>query len=401
MRLANSPATSSRRRMRPSPDLHWLARALSAPLLAMGLLTAALPVRSATVLQTVQTELETVRVVELAAGLRNPWSLAFLPDGGFLVTERDGRLLRLSADAEQRTEIDGVPAVYAENQGGLFDVVLAPDFARTRLLYLSYAAEKPGGANTRLARARLVDDRLEDLQVIFDAGPGHPGGRHFGGRIVLLPDGTITLTTGERGLKDPSQDLADHSGKVIRVHPDGSVPADNPFRTDRNAKPEIYSYGHRNPQGAALNPWTGALWVQEHGPRGGDEINIIKPGANYGWPLVSHGVNYSGTPVGSGESSAPGLTGPVYYWDPSIAPSGLAFYNADAFPAWKGNLFAGALKFQLLVRLSLDDDRVIAEERLFKRYYGRIRDVRTGPGGLIYLLTDDRNGRLIRLEPGE
>jgi len=394
MPSASSPPTSLHLLTQPKRRHYRLAAALLALLLTTGL-----PVRSETVLQTVETELHKVRVVELAVGLRNPWSVAILPSGGFLVTERDGRLLRISSANGERTEFDGVPPVFAENQGGLFDVVLDPAFAQNQLLYLSYAAEKPGGANTRLARARLVGDSLEDLQVIFDALPGHPGGRHFGGRIVFLADGTVTLTTGDRGRKDPAQDLMGHSGKTIRVNPDGSIPADNPLHSRADARPEILSSGHRNPQGAALNPRSGILWTQEHGPRGGDEVNIIKPGTNYGWPLVSYGVNYSGSPVGTGKHVGPGFTNPVYYWDPSIAPSGMAFYNGDAFPRWKSNLLVGALKFRLLVRLTLKGNRIVAEERLFKRFFGRIRDVRVGPDGLIYLLTDERNGRLLRLEP--
>ncbi len=396
MQLASSPATSSHRRMRPRRSPIWPAAALLALLLANGL-----PARAEQVLQTVQTERHTVRVVELAAGLRNPWSVAFLPGGGFLVTERGGRLLHLSGTDGERTEIDGVPPVFAERQGGLFDVVLDPDFASNRLLYLSYAAETTGGANTRLARARLEGGQLEDLTVLFTANPGHAGGRHFGGRIVFLPDGTLTLTTGARGQKDPAQNLMDHSGKVIRLTRNGKVPSDNPFVGRTDAKSEIFSYGHRNPQGAALSPGTGQLWTQEHGPRGGDEINIIQPGANYGWPLVSYGVNYSGSPVGSGKRGGPGLAEPAYYWDPSIAPSGLAFYTGEAFPGWKGNVLVGALKFQLLVRLTVDGNRITGEERMLKRYYGRIRDVRTAPDGLVYLLTDDRNGKLLRLEPGK
>lgn len=364
---------------------------------------AALPLRAqaAETLATVETDEHRVRAVELADGLQHPWALAFLPDGDLLVTERPGRLWRLSPDAAERRQIAGVPEVYASGQGGLLDLAVDPDFASNRRIYFSYAAEGSGGANTRLARARLGEDRLEDVTVLFDAEPNHPGGRHFGGRIVILPDGTLTLTTGDRGQKTPSQDRMDHSGSVIRVTPDGEVPADNPFVGREDVRPEIYSYGHRNPQGAALHPETGRLWLQEHGPRGGDEVNLIEPGANYGWPEVSHGVNYSGTPVGTGQSSAPGMTDPLYFWDPSIAPSGMAFYRGDAFPGWQGDLLVGALKFQLLVRLTLDGERVTGEERFLERTAGRIRDVRVGPDGLVYLLTDAPNGRLVRLEPAD
>jgi len=371
--------------------------------MALLMFAAALPrwAPAAETLATVETEHHPVRVVELADGLQHPWALAFLPDGDLLVTERPGRLWRFSPDAAERQRIAGVPEVYASGQGGLFDLAVDPDFENNRLIYFSYAAEGQGGANTRLARARLGDERLEDVTVLFDAEPNHPGGRHFGGRIVILPDGTLTLTTGDRGQKTPSQDRMDHSGSVIRVTRDGEVPADNPFVGREDMLPEIYSYGHRNPQGAALHPETGRLWLQEHGPRGGDEVNLIEAGANYGWPEVSDGVNYSGTPVGTGQSSAPGMTDPLYFWDPSIAPSGMAFYQGDAFPGWQGDLLVGALKFQLLVRLALDGERVTGEERFLERTAGRIRDVRVGPAGLVYLLTDAQNGRLVRLEPAD
>ncbi len=359
------------------------------------------PLPAAETLAVVETERHPVRVVELAGDLEHPWSLAFLPGGDLLVTERPGRLWRFSPDGTRRTPIRGVPAVYASGQGGLLDLALDPEFESNRLLYFSYAAEGPGGANTRLARARLADERLEDVTVLFDAEPNHPGGRHFGGRIVLLADGTVALTLGDRGRQTPSQDLMDHSGSVVRVTRDGQVPPDNPFTGRSDVRAEIYSYGHRNPQGAALHPQTGVLWLQEHGPRGGDEVNIVQPGANYGWPLVSHGVNYSGTPVGTGQASAPGLTAPVHVWVPSIAPSGMAFYDGAAFAGWRGSLLIGALKDQLLTRLTLDGDRVTGEERFLQRAIGRIRDVRAGPDGLVYLLTDASNGRLVRLEPAD
>ena len=396
MRLASFPAISSRRPMRPKTSLIGIAAAFLALLLL-----ACLPARAAEEFGTYDTALHKVRAVAVAGGLRNPWAVAFLPGGGFLVTEQNGRLWRLSADGERRTEIDGVPAVYAVNQGGLLDVAVAPDFADSRRLFLTYSGEGSGGAHTHLASARLDEDRLEDVQVLFTGEPGERGGRHFGSRIVFLPDGTLAFTTGDRGQKDPSQDLMSHAGKVIRLNQDGSIPPDNPFAGRDDARPEIYSYGHRNPQGMILHPASGKLWLHEHGPRGGDEVNIVEPGANYGWPLVSHGKNYSGTPVGTGQATAPGITDPIYNWVPSIAPSGMAYYDGDAFPAWRGSLFVGALRFQLIARLTLDGERVTDEERLFTQHFGRIRDVRQGPDGLLYLLTDEHNGRLIRLEPAD
>lgn len=350
----------------------------------------------------IETQHHRVRVVELAAGLRNPWSLAFLPSGDMLVTERPGRLWRFSPDGERRIEIDGVPAVFANGQGGLLDVVIDPDFAANQTIYLSYAAEgRADMGNTRLARAQLVDDALDGLTVLFDAEQDHEGGRHFAGRIVVTGDGLLYLTLGDRGQEEPAQDLGDHTGSVIRLGTDGSIPSDNPFVGKAGVRPEIYSYGHRNPQGAALHPSSGLVWTHEHGPRGGDEVNVIRSGANYGWPLVSHGVNYSGTPVGSGKDTMPGVTDPIHTWVPSIAPSGMAFYVGDAFPKWRGNLLVGALRSRLLARLTLDGESVVAEERILEDELGRIRDVRVGPDGLVYLLTDARNGRLLRLEPAD
>lgn len=382
--------------MRPRPDRLTGVAAL------LALLLLCLPARAAEELGTYDTALHKVRAVVVAGGIRSPWSLAFLPSGDFLVTELNGRLLRLSADGVQRTEIDGGPDVYAVNQGGLLDVAIAPDYATSRRIFLTYSADgDSGGAHTNLATATIEEDRLEDLQVLFNGEPDERGGRHFGSRIVFLPDGTLAFTTGDRGQKDPAQDLMSHAGKVIRLNPDGSVPADNPFVGGTDTRPEIYSYGHRNAQGMILHPPSGRLWLHEHGPRGGDEVNIVEPGANYGWPLVSYGKNYSGTPVGTGKASAPGITEPIHYWVPSIAPSGMAYYDGQAFPKWRGSIFVGALRDQLLVRLSLDGDRVTGEERLFAGSFGRIRDVRQGPDGLLYLLTDERNGRLIRLEPAD
>ncbi len=400
MRLANFPATLSRRPMRPKPDrLRTTVKSGAVVLLALVLFGP--NVHATEVLGTYPTDHYEVRAVTVAGGLRHPWSLAFLPGGDFLVTERKGRLLRLPADGGHRTEIDGLPEVYAVGQGGLLDVALDPAFSENRYIYLTYAAIGDEGANTNLARGRLVDDTLEDFEVLLNGEPDYDSNRHFGSRIAFLPDGTVAFIIGERGQKDPAQDLMSHAGKVIRLHRDGSVPDDNPFVGGTDVLPEIYSYGHRNPQGMILHPPSGKLWLHEHGPQGGDEVNIVKPGANYGWPRVSYGINYGGSPVGTGKATAPGVTDPIYTWTPSIAPSGMAYYDGDAFPAWKGDVLVGALKFQLVARLSLEGERVTGEERMFTDKFGRIRDVRVGPDGLVYLLTDERNGQLIRLEPAD
>jgi aldose sugar dehydrogenase len=338
------------------------------------------------------------RVVKLVERLEHPWSLAFLPDGRMLVTERPGRLSILSSNF-QRTNIEGVPKVFASGQGGLLDVALHPRFAENGLVYLSYAEPGEGGASTALARARLAGNRLEDLRVIFRQEPKTRGGLHFGGRIVFDRQGFLYLTLGERGQMERAQRPDNHHGSVIRLHDDGRVPADNPFVGKPPWKPEKYDFGHRNQQGAALDPRTGLLWTHEHGPQGGDEVNVIRPGTNYGWPIITYGANYgTGTKIGEG-TAKPGMAQPIHYWVPSIAPSGMTFYTGDRFPKWKGNLFVGALAAELLVRLELDGEKVTKEERLLKGTLGRIRDVRMGPDGLIYLLTDESNGVLARLEP--
>jgi glucose/arabinose dehydrogenase len=325
--------------------------------------------------------------------------MAFLPDGALLVTERSGQL-RIVRDGEVSDPIAGVPEVRDRGQGGLLDVALDPNFATTRLVYLSYSEAGGEGAGTAVARGRLEGARLANTQVIFRQQPKTGGGNHFGSRLVFARDGTLFVTLGERfDYRDEAQNPANHLGKIVRINPDGSVPSDNPFvgRGD-GARPEIWSLGHRNVQGAAINPETGALWTDEHGPRGGDEVNIPQAGKNYGWPVIGYGVHYSGAKIGVG-TAKPGLEQPVYYWDPSIAPSGMAFYTGDRFAGWRGNLFVGALKYRLLVRLELDGTRVVAEERMLKDLDERIRDVRQGPDGLIYLLTDSDDGRILRLEP--
>ena len=340
-------------------------------------------------------------VVTVAQGLEHPWSLAFLPDGTLLVTERPGRLRVINKGQLRPQAVTGLPGnIAAVGQGGLLDVALHPAFASNRLLYFSYAGHSEGGIGTEVARARLspAASRLENLEVIFRALPKSRGGRHFGSRLVFGTDDYLYITLGDRGDMWRAQDLNDHAGSVIRLNDDGSVPASNPFVQQAAARPEIFTYGNRNMQGATLQPDTGLIWIQEHGPRGGDELNIVQAGANYGWPKVTYGINYSGTKL-SDLQQAPGITDPIYYWDPSIAPSGLMFYSADQFPGWRGNLFVGALKFQLLVRLELDGQRVVHEERLLSNEFGRIRDVRQGPDGLIYLLNDSSDGQVLRLQP--
>ncbi len=340
------------------------------------------------------------RVVTVSDGLENPWSLAFLPDGRMLVTERPGRLRLISRDGKlDPRPIAGVPTVAATGQGGLLDVVLHPGFETNGWVYLSYAAGGEGGYGTTVARGRLDGHALRDVEVLFSMRPKTWAGQHFGSRLVFDRKGFLYITLGDRGQMDRAQRLDDHAGSVIRLHDDGRVPADNPFVGVANALPEKFTLGHRNIQGATLHPQTGELWAHEHGPQGGDEINIIRAGVNYGWPVITYGRNYvSGTRIGEG-SEKPGMAQPLLQWTPSIAPSGMAFYTGEKFPAWRGNLFIGALRGQMLVRLALDGDRIVREERLLENQLGRIRDVRNGPDGFLYLLTDSANGRIVRLEP--
>jgi aldose sugar dehydrogenase len=341
-----------------------------------------------------------VRVETVARGLEHPWALAFLPDGRLLVTERPGRLRTVDQDGRLSAPLAGVPRVLARGQGGLLDVALDPRFADTRLVYLSYAEPGEGGtAGTAVARGRLGDGRLEEVQVIYQQQPKVRGANHFGSRLVFARDGTLFVTQGERfDYADQAQDLSSGLGKLVRLHPDGSVPRDNPFVGRAGVQPEIWSYGHRNIQSAALHPQTGQLWVVEHGARGGDELNRPEAGKNYGWPVIGYGVHYSGAKIGAG-TAKPGLAQPVYYWDPVIAPSGMTFYTGEAFPDWQGSLLIGSLQPGLLVRLTLEDGRVTGEERYLADLDERIRDVRQGPEGLLYLLTDHRNGRILRVLP--
>lgn len=345
-------------------------------------------------------ELELI-VTTVAEGLQTPWGLAFLPDGGMLVTERPGALRIVDGAGQLSSPLAGVPRVHAQGQGGLLDVVLGPDFDTDRRIYFSYAQPTGRGARTAVARARLNAEalRLDEVEVIFVQNEDPPGRHHFGSRLVFDGDGMLYVGMGDRSqYRDQAQALDSHLGKVIRIHPDGSVPEDNPFVGRDDVQPEIWSYGHRNIQGAALHPETGVLWTHEHGPQGGDEVNVGKAGANYGWPEITHGREYvTGRRIGEG-TERDDVEPPVIQWTPSIAPSGMAFYTGDAFPQWQGNLFVGALRGQLVSRLVLEGDRVVHEERILNELRSRIRDVRAGPDGRIYLL-DESNGRILRLDP--
>ena len=372
---------------------------------ALLLCLAAVPAQA--VDRTVDSEKGRLRVVTVASGLEHPWALDFLPDGRILVTERPGRLRIVGPDGKLSAPVAGVPAVDARGQGGLLDVTVHPDFARNRLVYLSYAEAGEGGANgTAAARGRLAEDgsRLTDVTVVFRQEPKLPSTAHFGSRVVFDGAGLMYVTTGERSqdrFREQAQDLGSLLGKVVRLTDDGKVPPDNPFVGRQGARPEIWSYGHRNVQGAAINPATGRLWTIEHGPRGGDEINIPEPGRNYGWPVVSHGVNYSGTAVGSGQKAAPGMEDPIYTWTPVIAPGGMTFYAAGLFPRWQGNLLIAGLVADAIVRLELDGNRVVREERLLRDLGQRVRDVAVAADGAVYAVTDENNGEIWRLTPAD
>ncbi|WP_312943656.1 PQQ-dependent sugar dehydrogenase [Stutzerimonas kunmingensis] len=343
-----------------------------------------------------------VTVKEIASGLENAWALAFLPDGKrMLVTELPGRLRVIGLDGSLSEPLAGVPEVFARSQGGLLDVRLSPDFEKDRLVYLTYAeAGEQGKAGTAVGRGRLSDDdtRLENFEVIFRQLPKLSTGVHFGSRLVFDGNGHLFVALGENNQRPTSQDLDKHQGKVVRIGLDGSVPEDNPFVGQNGVRPEIWSYGHRNQQGAALNPWSGVLWTHEHGPRGGDEVNIPQAGKNYGWPLATHGINYSLLPIPEAEGeTVEGTEPPHHVWKKSPGVSGMAFYDAERFPGWQHSLFIGALVDQSLIRLQLDGDRVVGEERLLKELGARIRDVRVGPDGYLYVLTDAGNGKLLQV----
>ncbi|MGQ7814869.1 PQQ-dependent sugar dehydrogenase [Metapseudomonas furukawaii] len=347
-------------------------------------------------------ELGTLTTEVVASGLEYPWALAFLPDGRMLVTERPGRLRLVTTDGRLSSPISGVPRVFAQGQGGLLDLALSPDFDKDRLVYLSYAeaGDEGGLAGTAVGRGTLSADgaRLEGFEVIFRQAPKLSSGLHFGSRLVFDRDGFLFVALGENNQRPTAQDLDKLQGKVVRLFPDGRVPGDNPFVGLAGARPEIWSYGHRNQQGAALNPWTGVLWTHEHGPRGGDEVNIPRAGRNYGWPRATHGINYTLLPIPEAEGeTVPGTEPPLYVWERSPAISGMAFYDAERFPAWRHSLFIGALAQRQLIRLQLDGDKVVHEERLLEDLDTRIRDVRQGPDGYLYLLTDEGDGRLLRV----
>jgi glucose/arabinose dehydrogenase len=351
--------------------------------------------------QLVPSSLGPLRVTTVLSGLQNPWGLAFLPDGRFLITERPGRL-RILDRGVLSAPVTGLPAIWAQGQGGLLDVALDPAFQSNQRIYLSYAEVDPnnsGRAGTAVLRARLVGSALQDVQVIFRQLPKLSTGNHFGSRLAFDRQGHLFVTLGESNDRPTAQYLDHHQGKVVRIWPDGRIPTNNPFLSTPRALTDIWSYGHRNPQAAALNPSTGELWVIEHGARGGDEVNIPRAGRNYGWPIITHGTDYNGQPIPeSTGTSAPGMEQPSHYWVPSIAPSGMAFYTGFSMHAWQGDLFVGALGSRQLVRLDINGDRIVGEERLLGSLGHRIRDVRNGPDGALYLLTDSSNGLLLKVE---
>jgi glucose/arabinose dehydrogenase len=349
--------------------------------------------------QTFESSAGDLKVETIARGLVNPWSLAFLPDGRMLVTERPGRMRIVTDKGALSPPISGVPKVVARGQAGLMDVVLDREFAQTRTIYFCF--NENAGGDVVIARARLVDDetpRLDGVKIIFrQDGPPSRSGNNVACRLAQAADGNLFATLGDHfGPRDEAQNLANTIGKIVRIKPDGAAPPDNPFVGRPNAKPEIWAYGVRNAEGLAFNPADGKLWEQEHGPQGGDEINIIEKGKNYGWPVIGYGIDYNGAKIHESTHKA-GMEQPVWHWTPSIAPSGMTFYSGKLWPAWRGSLFNGALKFQLVSRLELDGARVVREERMLQSLNERIRDIREGPDGALWLLTDNPNGRILRV----
>lgn len=337
-----------------------------------------------------------------AEGLDHPWGLAFLPDGRLLVTERPGRLRIVGADGKLSAPVGGIPAVDARDQGGLLGIAVDPKFAENGLIYLAYAEPRQGGNGAAVARGRLTGNALTDVKVIFHMQPTLESTKHFGGRLVFDRDGHLYVTLGERSILEgrrQAQDLGSHFGKVVRITTDGAPVQGNPFIGRQGARPETFSLGHRNVLSAALHPETGELWEVEHGARGGDELNIVRAGKDYGWPTITYGIEYAGGKIGEGITQKAGMEQPIYYWDPVIAPAGMAFYTAEAFPAWKGSLFIGALAGKHVARLTLDGEKVVGEERLFTELNERIRDVVVGPDGALYLATDNTQGRVLKVAP--
>lgn len=346
-------------------------------------------------------------VAVVVDGLDHPWGMAFLPNGDLLITERTGSLRLVKNWNLVKEKVTGLPDIQEIGQGGLMGITLHPDFKNNRWLYLTYAGKDKRIFGTEVIRGRLQGMTLTDVETIFKALPKADGGRHFGSRLLFAPDGSLFISLGDRGFspaegqEHPAQHLDNHLGSLIRINDDGSVPEDNPFVDRPDAKPEIYTYGNRNMQGMVLHPETKEVWTHEHGPQGGDEINIMRAGVNYGWPVITYGVNYGiGTKIGEGTHKQ-GMEQPVYKWVPSIAPSGMMFYNGDKFPDWQGDLFTGSLKFGVLVRTVTSSNKITSEERLLDFAFGRIRDVIEGPDGYIYLLTDDSNGKLLRMTPAD
>jgi glucose/arabinose dehydrogenase len=346
--------------------------------------------------KSVQTEAGAIAVETLASGLDHPWGMAFLPDGRLLVTERAGDLRILGTDNTLSGPVPGTPKVFAQGQGGLMDVALDPNFKENRLVYLSFAEPGDGGASTAVGRGKLVNERIEGFEVIFRQQPKVSGSYHFGNRLVFSPQGSLFIALGERFKGEPAQDLSNHLGTIVRINPDGSIPPENPFVDRPDAGDAIWSYGHRNIESAAINPQTGALWIAEMGPLGGDELNLPEPGKNYGWPVVSWGKHYSGEDIPD-PPTRPEFADAIKHWTPVISPSGMAFYTGDVFPEWRGSALIGGLSAQAIVRLEVEGERVVDEERI--PLGARIRDVEQGPDGLVYVLTDQADGKVWRLKP--